>query len=69
MYKRSYQSFLIKTPHFLFLVDNGKCQKGVEYKKDCNVCVCDPETGESDCTELKCPRSNVHSDIKFVQKV
>jgi len=51
------------------LEDLGKCSKGLEYKDDCNTCLCDPETGESACTKMACPRGTIFSTIKLCQTI
>lgn len=38
---------------FYFLVEPGMCKKGTSYRDDCNICACDPETGETVCTKRK----------------
>jgi len=49
---------LFMTIFFRFwLVELGKCSKGLTFMDECNTCICDPETGESSCTKMACPRS------------
>ncbi len=35
-------------------IEKNKCPHGTHYKKDCNTCTCDPKTGMTRCTLMKC---------------
>ena len=62
----------VSNPNFLvfftdtfgfWTVDIGKCSKGLTFMDHCNTCICDPNTGESVCTKVACPRNKK----KFIQ--